>query len=142
MDNEELRDLLDKATDGPWEAYEGLIWNVAYPDLEDSWRLGNVIAEVRAGTGWPRNKVHPQDANARLIAASPDLAAEVLTLRAEAERLKAALRPFAEVLSRYTFATHQLVLLSEDNPKGRRLAHLRPEQFKAARAALRTEGGE
>ena len=55
----------------------------------------------------------------------------------EAERLREALRPFSEALSVYrNFSEHQLILLSEDNPKGRRLAHLLPEQFAVARAGL------
>ena len=57
---------------------------------------------------------------------------------AEIERLREALRPFSEALSVYrNFSEHQLILLSEDNPKGRRLAHLLPEQFAVARAALK-----
>lgn len=57
---------------------------------------------------------------------------------AEIARLREALRPFSEALSVYrNFSEHQLILLSEDNPKGRRLAHLLPEQFAVARAALK-----
>lgn len=57
---------------------------------------------------------------------------------AEVARLREALRPFSEALSVYrNFSEHQLILLSEDNPKGRRLAHLLPEQFAVARAALK-----
>ena len=51
--------------------------------------------------------------------------------KAEAEnaKLRDALRPFAEVLSVYKIQPPQLILLSEDNPKARRLAHLLPEHF-------------
>ena len=58
------------------------------------------------------------------------------------DTLHVAIRPFAEVLAVFSFAEHQLILLSEDNPKGRRLAHLLPDQFDAARASLAETGGK
>ena len=61
----------------------------------------------------------------------------------EIERLREALEPFGRVLSAYgKFAEYQLILLSEDNPKGRRLAHLTPENFYAAAALTGKEGGD
>ena len=62
---------------------------------------------------------------------------EVIEAEARIAELEEALKPFARVLSTYgSFAEHQLILLSEDNPKGRRLAHLFPENFTQAQAAL------
>jgi hypothetical protein len=68
MTDEDLRALLDAATKGPWQPGEMLPnvvfnWSVP-PDHPDA-----TIAETR------------NEANARLIAAAPDLAAEVLRLR-------------------------------------------------------------
>ena len=71
-------------------------------------------------------------------------AADTLTAQhKEIERLREALEPFGRVLSAYgKFAEYQLILLSEDNPKGRRLAHLTPENFYAAAALTDKEGGD
>lgn len=60
-------------------------------------------------------------------------AAYMQALEERVDVLEEALRPFANVLSVYSFAEHQLILLSEDNPKGRRLAHLLPDHFEIAR---------
>jgi len=52
-----------------------------------------------------------------------------------------ALRPFANAISMYKgFGEHQLILLSEDNPPGRRLAHLRLDDFDRAEVALTKAG--
>lgn len=95
MKMDDLKELLGKVTPGPW-AYR--------PTQYDDW------GTVRAGEWFlcqakdPRhleddhlnscrkNGCDPWEANARLIAMAPDLAAEVLRLRAEVERLTEALR--------------------------------------------------
>ena len=66
-------------------------------------------------------------------------AEEFKALEDRVAALEDALRPFAEVLSVYLpLSNMQLVLLSEDNPKGRRLAHLLPDHFEVARDILVT----
>lgn len=70
MDSDAIRKLLDEATPGP------LV--VSFESVDPEWCVvtttgGAVIANVNAD--------HRQQANARLIAAAPDLAAEVLRLR-------------------------------------------------------------
>ncbi len=111
IDADELRKLLAEATPGPWHSEEkpagpeanGIkasigIWSeflfrqaieIADEEIDaedEKWVAGiwGVISD---------NDV----ANARLIAAAPDLAAEVLRLRAEVEKLRAALAFYADV---------------------------------------------
>lgn len=124
---DKVKEALEGATPGPWGNDRDL-------DVVD--RNGHMVADLLVLDDNPS----PVDkANATLIALIPDLARAYLEVLEERDRLREALRPFAEVLSHYTFGPHQLILLSEDNPKGRRLAHLLPEQFAAARAALKQE---
>jgi hypothetical protein len=83
MDSEELRDLLSKVTPGPWYLPIGVFDgnSVAIPvhakDAEDGedWEVAVVLPWAGPGNATA--------SNARLIAAAPDLAAEVLALRAE-----------------------------------------------------------
>lgn len=157
MTDDELRKLMEKATPGPWSyrSQEYDDWGVVRGKRTDQDCWAPFVCQARdsrvddIGENAARREGRdPWEANARLIAAAPDLAkdrirleAENAALRAEVERLREALEPFATCLSRYTFPEHQIILLSEDNPKGRRLTHLLPEHFYRARAAL-GEGGE
>lgn len=73
MDSDAIRKLLDEATPGPWRLYEDKC-------EEDEYRAriaGGIF--ILADLNGP-NYAH-QAPNARLIAAAPDLAAEVLRLR-------------------------------------------------------------
>lgn len=88
LTTEQVRELLDKATPGPWEAESGheqrngvLYWQVQ--DDSDC-IMQNQFCYTRGDA----------EANARLIAASPDLAREVLRLR---EALKQAYAEAAKV---------------------------------------------
>ena len=89
MTDDELRKLLADATPGPWR--DGQEGNVRVYGPDGMAEHSGLIANVFKGR-----------ANARLIAAAPDLAAEVLrlreteaALRAEVERLREALRDIA-----------------------------------------------
>lgn len=64
----------DKATPGPWELFEDIF--LTQPDIQD--RNGRSVATVRLP--YPMNEV-TRSSNATLIAAAPDLAAEVVRLR-------------------------------------------------------------
>ena len=93
MDIDKLRDLMGRATPGPW-AYR--------PEPHDDWGV------VRSGRFWicqahdpdrmddeflaecRKTKTDPWYANAALISMSPDLAAEVLRLTAERDAIVAA----------------------------------------------------
>ncbi len=85
-DTNELLELLDKATPGPWEATE----RGGYSDFDgnsrviigDDMRIGVIQTTGREDT----------EANAELAALAPDLAREVIALRAEVARL----RPIAQ----------------------------------------------
>lgn len=89
------------------------------PDLPDA------LEEIRQGF---LNGGHSRQANAVLNANM------ALTRMKE---LEAALTPFANVLRVYgKLPEQQLVLLSEDNPKSRRLAHLLPDAFYKAQSLI------
>lgn len=94
-DTDTLAGLLAEATPGEWEEItpEGGIW----PPRVFS---GSTIVSMVDNSDMTHGE---KVANARLIALAPELAAEVISLRAQAakdkariERLEAALRPFAD----------------------------------------------
>jgi hypothetical protein len=121
MTDEELRDLLARATKGPWG------WNTVgevgiRSDADDqTWGMVvDIIAECR----WP----NVAD-NARLIALAPDLAAEVL-------RLRDALRPFAEALQGNYFHQPDNLKISMGSGKDDLRWVLPLGDFRRARTAL------
>lgn len=84
MKDDELRGLVGKVTPGPWAAF-GQLW---YAKIATS----NDDGETRIAFMAHRNGMNDDGdaANAALIAMAPDLAAEVLRLRAERDALVAA----------------------------------------------------
>lgn len=89
MTDADLRALLDAATKGPWKTRRG------FHDDEEEIYPAEVDGKKRPAVGqWAefavvsRRPAAERKANARLIAAAPDLAAEVLRLRAESARLR------------------------------------------------------
>lgn len=108
MDNDTIRKLLDAATPGPWKVCETTIHGAKYggcwvegPDVDDGdGRPHGLLIPITGSHGatsyttrlLDRQPHDHNDANARLIAAAPDLAAEVLRLRAELAAAREALR--------------------------------------------------
>lgn len=89
METQELEELRAKASEGPWHGNRK-----NWPDGSSSMHI-NSMAWSDLAQVWLRgidaNKDDPEGiANATLIAAAPDLAAEVLRLRAEVAQLVAA----------------------------------------------------
>jgi hypothetical protein len=102
MDNDTIRKLLDEATPGPWHSEEkpgmqamGLRSNIGvWADHRYNAALAldddDIDPEDECWLAGIWGKLSDKDrANARLIAAAPDLAAEVLRLRAELAALEA-----------------------------------------------------
>lgn len=90
MDTDKLAELLAKATPGPWRVSTvGLMNNGARAVSADDCRIGEIDchAEYKRGQGWLA-ECDVREANAALIALAPDLAAEVLRLRAENAALR------------------------------------------------------
>jgi len=76
MTSEQIREMLEAATPGPWSTRPD---PCHYDTMSDVVSIGpNLYAAVGGKAQWQE-----QEANARLIAAAPDLAAEVLRLRDE-----------------------------------------------------------
>lgn len=72
---------LPNATPAPWKEFDGQVWT----DEEDPWLLATIETTGPA-----------PDADLALMAAAPDLAAEVIRLRAELAELKRWRDPVAE----------------------------------------------
>jgi hypothetical protein len=129
MNSEKLRDLLSKAPKAPWRTPCG------DHDCEIDTPGDNTVVWIgKNGFPFAAAVVHSAfgqdskvDAIARLIGVAPDLATEVLTLRAEMERLREALRVYADPCD-----------ATETTPCG----YDGNMCCKTARAALRTKGGE
>ena len=143
-----LMEALTGFTAGPWRDEDGVIqsqttvWQNGVKQV--GWDYATILAEVT--DDWD------QAANARLIAAAPDMHATILALcdaldemRAENERLRAALEPFAAIADLFDSEveghadTDELSLFYGDGFNW--LAdRFTLAQFNAARAAL-TSGG-
>lgn len=92
MGTVELKTTLAQISSPPWavdpDTREGMEWNIHIIDYD----FNRVCFSSNPGG----NSVKTTEANARLIAMAPDLAAEVLRLRAEVERLRKALEDIAD----------------------------------------------
>ena len=93
MNAADLQKLLNEATKGPWRLEQGttLIWGACIPEDASSRGMGYPISECRitAISSWAKGPdADAGEANARLIALSPDLARRVIA----AEKLAEALR--------------------------------------------------
>lgn len=118
LTTEELREMLEKATPGPW------VVDADNDVVADG--SGWMVADLLVLDGRPSQ----QDINnARLIAAAPALAAEVLALRAENERLRG-------VLERVKLASKAYAQDSQVSVEDQRYAH--ECTFRLASAALNT----
>jgi hypothetical protein len=89
----DLQKLLAEATKGPWRVEQDttLIWGACNQDDTTTYGMGYPIAEAKLRTsGWNADPINWDtiNANARLIAMAPDLAARVLELEAENKRLR------------------------------------------------------
>jgi len=90
ISDEELRRLMDSATPGPWRLGADLTAVCTHHGGDDDFVKGG-WAKTIAKTSFPIPKwMDPKQSlpNGRLIAAAPDLAAEVLALRAELSALR------------------------------------------------------
>jgi hypothetical protein len=160
-DTDTLAGLLADATPGPWVTSETTIHGVKYggmwvqgADQPDDDGLMKPPLICISGSGGSRSYTtriverqdhDDNDANARLIALAPELAAEVIALRAQAakdkariERLEAALRPFVAYVHYAFHEGNSRFRLVEDFDEGG--GWLGSEDFRRARAAL--EDGE
>ena len=88
-------DIVAEATPGPWcVADECVVWTQINDPIETTYDIGYPIAEARRqksfwnGTRWPEGQ---PEANARLIALAPSLAARVIEQDARIARLTEAL---------------------------------------------------
>lgn len=95
-DTNTLKGMLAEATPGPWcVADECVVWTQINDPIETTYDIGYPIAEARRqksfwnGTRWPEGQ---PEANARLIALAPALAARVIEQDARIARLTEALR--------------------------------------------------
>ncbi len=99
MGTVELKTTLAQISSPPWavdpDTREGMEWNIHIIDYD----FNRVCFSSNPGG----NSVKTTEANARLIAMAPDLAAEVLRLRAEVERLTEALRSIADAVPHYDY---------------------------------------
>ena len=91
MNAADLQKLLDAATPGPWRLEQGttLIWGACIPEDTSNRGMGYPISECRitAISSWAKGPDEDAgEANARLIAAAPDLAHRVIA----AEKIVAA----------------------------------------------------
>lgn len=130
--NEQLENLLAKATPGPWVSsgrYIGTPTHMSY------------VGEVRDQNGnWSDTAKSRHDA--ALIAASPDLAKEVIRLRAEVAELNNALEPFVNATALVDLRRLEnddvLVKLTWPSKKGYTcFSSLSPSQIEKARKALK-----
>jgi hypothetical protein len=89
LSNDELRALVEAATPGPWHNVDGDIYDNTPADNIGIPLMRTERANYRS---WGRALTDEErQANAALIALAPSLAAEVLALREERERLRGAL---------------------------------------------------
>jgi hypothetical protein len=98
MTTDELKALLDGATPGPWEAVLDVFWHVYVADGGDY--AGQCVGDMNESAAMWRSPSDEQpddfaEANARLIAQAPALAAELIALREREARLVEALREIA-----------------------------------------------
>lgn len=84
MTPDEIKRLIAEATPGPWcVADETVVWTQINDPVETTYDIGYPVAEAGrwksrlGGKMWPEGQ---PEANARLIAAAPDLAAQVVRL--------------------------------------------------------------
>ncbi|HLP69711.1 MAG TPA: hypothetical protein VK181_19530 [Rhizobium sp.] len=83
---EELRKMVTEATPGPWE------WTKEAYDDGRCWHLSPGVLILDADGGGPNGPDEIDDANARLIAQAPTLAADLAAALDRLARLKAALQ--------------------------------------------------
>ena len=163
IDTDTLAGLLADATPGPWVTSETTIHGVKYggmwvqgADQPDDDGLMKPPLICISGSGGSRSYTtriverqdhDDNDANARLIALAPELAEEVIALRAQAakdkariERLEAALQPFAKVGELFTAPEHMEYYAVLYNPAAGQEFQITEQHVRAARAAL--EDGE
>ena len=153
-DTDTLAGLLAECTPGPWEwaaIYQNDVHNLVHWVSGETFPSGDpryiqVHSDGSAGGEYGPD-IDVAGADARLIALAPELAAEVIALRAQAakdrariERLRAALRPFS-IMAGEMFARNwnkdgvAISFVGKDGP-----IRLTFTDFLAARAAL--EDGE
>ena len=99
MTIDELKKLLSETTPGPWEPILDVFWRVYVADGGDY--AGQCVGDMNESAAMWRSPSDEQpddfaEANARLIAMAPDLAAEVIALREREARLVEALREARE----------------------------------------------
>jgi len=123
-----MSDIVEGYTPGPWKAEPT-------PDNLTIW-----ICTENTNVGMvPGYADHPLNlANARLMAAAPAMAAETIRLRKEVERLRAALKPFADL------AHHYDPVLDEDDGDSVWWEQAQPTigDLRRARAAITQERGD
>jgi hypothetical protein len=131
----DLQKLLAEATKGPWMALgtdpaEGVdcFWIAAF--------MRGFTKEIGSVNGSQNDPA--QQANARLIAMAPDLAARVLELEAENKRLREGLAPFAD-FDLAGFGGSDVLEVSWPRPShpAHRIEPILTSAFHKARAALK-----
>lgn len=108
-ETDELEKLLDEATPGPWRIEDDTtcVWGGCDPDDYSDRGMGYPITTCRTTpiSTWARGPDEDAgEANARLIALTPTLAAEVIALRAEVATLRASEARMREALALYSCA--------------------------------------
>jgi hypothetical protein len=116
MTPEKAQSLLDGATPGPWcVADETIIWTQINDPLETTYDIGYPVAEtrtIRLSIGHKRWPEGQPEANARLIAAAPDLARTVIAQAAEITRLQARLAAAEKLAASLEGFTDEALLLA------------------------------
>ena len=101
LTTEELRETLEKATPGPWVCDVHTSGATIYTLRPAKWAgldaLENAWQAQFSQDGSHKTPLAEVQANAWLSSAAPDLAAEVLALRAENERLRADKRKLSQM---------------------------------------------
>lgn len=119
-----LPGLVAEATPGPWRVEQDttLIWGRCDPDDVSNRGMGYPIAESRITpiSSWAKGPdLHEGEANARLIALAPDLAATVIEQQRIIENLRSLEQQNREAANR---EFHRAERLSEDASKAAELA--------------------